>query len=116
MPALTQKPLQYVPSPAPPRGPAIELGRAFARAWHEQSDLAERALRDATAELVKRLKDDRLPMEEAVVAFKTAIRSHGGVHSFPSLVAEEHSVDGEECAVTYERAFAWFIDAYFAAP
>jgi hypothetical protein len=116
MTGLLQKPPLNAPDFAPPRGSGPELGRAFILAWHERSSLTERTLRESIVDLVKHLKDDRLPTEEAVVAFKTAIRLYGGVHSLPTLVAEEHGVDGEECALTYERAFAWFIEIYFAAP
>lgn len=116
MPATAKSLVLYRSSYAPPspgRSPARELGRAFQRAWHDRSERATRELRDAIAVLVGRLKDDALPLEEAVVAFKTAIRRHGGVHSYPTLVAEEHSAADDECAETYARAFSTFVEVYF---
>lgn len=102
----------YTP-PLPGHGPARELGHAFQHAWHDRSEVAACDLREAIATLVTRLKEQNLPLEEAVVAFKTAIRLHGGLHAYPSLVAEEHGADGDECAATYARAFSTFVEIYF---
>ena len=116
MPTLANSLVLYRRTYAPPPPgytPARELGRAFQRAWHDRSERASRELREAIAALVSRMKADKLPLEEAVVAFKTAIRRHGGLHSYPTLVAEEHSGEEDECAATYAHAFTTFVEIYF---
>jgi hypothetical protein len=72
-------------------------------------------MRCATSLLARRLRDERLPPEAAVLAFKNAIFCFGGVLGFPSLAAE-HGADGDDAAVAYGIAFNMFIDAYFARP
>ena len=93
---------------SPVTTPTVEamVGRAFERTWREGTGAADRELRDAIVSLVTRRRRDKIPLEGIIVQFKQAIRRFGGVHSYPTLVAEEHSIDGEECAAAYESAFA----------
>lgn len=105
-----------LPAGTGPSSAAVRMGRAFDRAWRRPSGEAEGELRYAVALLARRLRVESLPPEKVVVAFKTAIRRFGGVHAMPTLVDEETFTDGLECARTYQRAFAAFVDAYYAVP
>lgn len=105
--------LSYRPPVA--AAPDVALGRAFARAWHERSDASSLRLREAIGRLVDRLHAEGRSPEESVIALKLAVRRFGGMHADPSL-AEEHHVDGEECAAIYAEAFTAFVNAYYPAP
>ena len=106
--------VQYLPPPSARTSAEDEVGRAFARFWHEGSEASRTQLRDGIGALVRSLRANGTTSESSVLAFKNAIHQYGGVHAFPGL-ALEHNDDGDECALAYSEAFALFIDVYFGA-
>ena len=91
----------------------LSLGRAFTAECRLHDEQTARTLHDATIALVERLKRDAVPPERVIVALKTAIAKYGDTHRMPSLIDEPEDLRGEHRAETYQRVFAWCLDAYF---
>ena len=114
MPCIALSPVRYAPCNGP-AAPTVSVGRVYRRLRGDRSRTVRASMRCATKELARRLHDEQLPPEAALLAFKNAIFCFGGVRAFPSLAAD-HNVDGDDAAVAYAIAFDLFIAAYFGRP
>jgi hypothetical protein len=114
--SLVRSPVSISTKSYNPHTPALapELGRAYSSQLRAPTREGDTRLRDVVVALVRRLKEDGLPPERAIVAIKAAIVRYGDDRRPPSLAVEE---DGRFSPnPIYERLFQWILAAYFGGP
>lgn len=92
------------------------LVRQFEGAIADPSANAMRALCAATTVVAASMRATGLSPERAVITLKALLRGHGGAGWSPSLAPEWGLSSTLSEELVYKNLFAWWVDAYYAAP
>lgn len=93
---------------------AIVFAHAYAEYCERDEPRTRARLKDATHDIVERMRCDGLSPECVLITLKQAIREHSTDHFTPSLIScDDHDAAYHHTRV-YERVFAWFLVDYFS--